>query len=570
MIRVGLRHTTWPAALVLAVAYALPVLVYLNRFLVPDYSYDTLNYHLFNGWRGASHFLPFEASEFFPATAATRPPFFDVLFVPTRLLLGYRVGTSLGLLAYLAAVFFLVRIARLLIPVAGRKINLLHAVVILYAATNLELLFQLATYFVDILDSAVLLASFYFLLLLNDALEHRKPWKRWFIATFCLAGASVFGKMTGPAFVGPELIAAAWLLLRPRSRSGETWTSRIGWLGLAVALTLGPATTIWVANALFTGNPLFPLFDDVFRSPYYTLTSLPGIHLGGGSLREKILWPIFSIWRPGGLAEPNGLFTDYKLTVTWLVAVSLVGFGLLSRRSISPALGITLFIYLSWILLWSVVLGGVARYASAALMLGALLLIPVVDHASWIVRWRTPRIAAASMVGAVLLFQVARVSAFDLKYDMSWRANFVHDRTTYLHQARFLFDSTEILPLRSDEIANIQIVVNCAAATSGYATVSALKEKPTVSIVENPIYKPITTNREYRKAVLRSLQSVYPGLKTFRFAALATNIGLDDTQAACDTALKDNGAEILSHSIVPEFLGERAQVLELTIGTITL
>ena len=567
MNRVRLRRTSWPGALVLTAAYALPVFVYLNRFLIPDYSYDTLNYHLFNGWRGATHFLPFGPFEFFPAAAANVPPFFDSLFVLTRLLLGYRLGTSLGLLAYLAAVLLLTKITRRLCPAANQRLNLFHALVILYAATNLELLFQLATYFVDILNTTVLLASFYCLLLLNDALEHDKPWRRWLIVMSALCGISVLGKTTSLVFVGPELAVAAWIILRAiRRRDG---LRRVGWLALAFALTFGPVMTIWGANSVLTGNPVFPLFNGIFHSPYTSAMTVSDTNVGGTNLLSRLLWPVYSAAHPARLAEPHSLFTDYKLTGTWLAAISLLAISRLTGRGMTRALNIALFSYLGGVLLWAAVFG-VARYASFALMLGPLLFIPVMDYAKAALRWRAFQLGAAWLVGAVLLVQVVRVAAFDFQYDMSWRPNLIHDQAMYLNEARLLFDNTEELPLSKDGVASIQIVVDCAAPTSGYAVVSALRDKPMVSLVENPVYLPITTNREYRKAVLRSLQRVYPGRRTFQFAAFATSNGLDNSEAPCEQALKDNGAKILSQSVLPDFVGYRFQGVELTVGAITL
>jgi hypothetical protein len=561
-------RTSWPAVVVLSAAYIIPTFVYLNRFLIPDFSFDTLNYHVFTGARGLSNFVPFTPYEFFPQGMANLPPFFDSIFMLGRDLMGYRLGTSLGLFAFLGSIVLLVKIARLLSPAARQRLTFVHAVIVLYAALNLELLFQLATYLVDTLHALVLMAGFYCVLRLWNALASKDRWKRWLIASAACYGLAWFGKITDPVFVVPELLTLGWLLLISPHRPSISWRGRIGWLFAAGLLTVAPVCTIWLPNFFLSGNPVYPQFNAFFHSAYFpTAVSLtPGT--GGATFIERLLWPIYALWNTSGLAEPHGsiLFSDdYKLTITWIGVLLLLAVTLFKKRRINGVIGIALFNYLATILLWSLAFG-VERYVSFPVMLGGILLIPLADQLR---AWLPGRVWRAVFILAItvgMASQAVRVVAFDLKYDMSWRPSLVHDTRLYIHQYDVLFDNSEPLPLTDAQLAAIQVVINCDIETSAYPTLTALKDRPSVNLTENPVYA-MTDMPAYRHQVLDHLQEKYPGVTTYRFAAIA---GLGPNPNQCEASLKEHGAYNLTETVLPSFLGYNGQVLELTVGDIPL
>jgi hypothetical protein len=71
------------------------------------------------------------------------------------------------------------------------------------------------------------------------------------------------------------------------------WRWRLPWrsVPLALALTVGVAGTSYVYAYLLTGNPVLPLFNSIFRSPYYLPTNFHDSHWDSG-LHWNILWDL--------------------------------------------------------------------------------------------------------------------------------------------------------------------------------------------------------------------------------------------------------------------------------------
>src|ERR1019366_2657718 len=101
---------------------------------------------------------------------------------------------------------------------------------ILYAIANLEMLFQLATYFVDILSMALLLGTMYFLLRLHIAITQGFPWRRWLVASALCGGLALWGKLPELAFFAPLAATGAWILLVSARHQPIRLTTRLAWL----------------------------------------------------------------------------------------------------------------------------------------------------------------------------------------------------------------------------------------------------------------------------------------------------------------------------------------------------
>jgi hypothetical protein len=559
---------TWPAIIVIVAAFALPTAVYLNRFLVPDYSFDTLNYHLFNGWRGWTTLGgSFLSAEFYPLADGNLPPFLDAVFVPVRLFFGYRLGTLPGLVAYWFGIAAAIGIARHIAPAARDRFTALHALIILYAVANLEMLFQLATYFVDILSMALMLAAMYFLLRLHAAVTQGSHWRRWLLASALCAGLALWGKLPELAFCVPVAATLGWVLLVSARHQSIRLTTRITWLAVAAALMVGPAAACAIGNMAATGDPIFPLANAFFHSRYMPAVDTSDPTVGGATLLQRFLFPLFSAMQPGQLAEPNSMFTDFQLTVTWLGALLLGVIYAVRRRRPSPAVAIALFNYLAGILLWSL-LFGVERYASFGLVLGGVLLIPLVQELRDLLRPLAPSFDIATVAACAMLFAVANVIQFNLQYDMSWRPTLVHDTSEYLQQLPYLFYTSMPLPLSSAQTAKINVVVNCSVVSSGYSVLTVLRNKPMIDIIQWPNYTPLVDDPVYQQAVTLRLETLIPGQTTLRFAAFATQQGLNPTEGLCITALKQFGASNITVKLIPDFLGYPGQTVDLIVGEI--
>jgi hypothetical protein len=107
------RHPINPPRASFWLITGIPLLVmYVNRFMMPDFTFDVLNYHLVNGERALAGF-PWMLGDLFPAILLVNPgP--DMVFTITRHLPGYRLGTLPNVLAALWAACIAERLTELI------------------------------------------------------------------------------------------------------------------------------------------------------------------------------------------------------------------------------------------------------------------------------------------------------------------------------------------------------------------------------------------------------------------------------------------------------------------------
>lgn len=133
-----------------------------------------------------------------------------------------------------------------------------------------------------------------------------------------LAGAVLFGALCGlktmHAMVGlPVLVWAAW-----RYRASLPWK----WLPLALAATCVIGGSSYVYAASIAGNPLLPLMNATFRSPYFPATDFNDNRWQGG-LDADVLWDI-SFNTEGYFESLDGGFGFVLVALAgiWLLALA--------------------------------------------------------------------------------------------------------------------------------------------------------------------------------------------------------------------------------------------------------
>src|SRR5688500_5271612 len=140
----------------------LPLLfVYALRAAFPDTSFDVLNYRLLHGERSLAGVL-YAPGDFFP-TPAPYNPAPDTLTALARLLLGYRLGTLVNLLAVLWAARIADRMLRPFVAGAWRR-----AACVLLVVMAEHALFEVNNYMTDLLAVPLLLEATYLILLMDE------------------------------------------------------------------------------------------------------------------------------------------------------------------------------------------------------------------------------------------------------------------------------------------------------------------------------------------------------------------------------------------------------------------
>ncbi len=143
-------------------ALLIPFFLFLNRFLIPDVSYDSLNYHLFLGQRGVD--TSNNQYEFYPTGMHNFSPILDVPGYLLTAIFGYRIGSISSLIFLYLSIFILYKIFKLYEPKSKILDQWWLTFFFVSSFLSFEAFLQIATFYVDIEVAFLSLISCYYLL----------------------------------------------------------------------------------------------------------------------------------------------------------------------------------------------------------------------------------------------------------------------------------------------------------------------------------------------------------------------------------------------------------------------
>jgi hypothetical protein len=259
-----------------------------NYLLGKDMAWDTLSYHLYAGFSAVHNRF---AQDYFPA--GPQSYFNPYIHVPFY----YLVSTGLSSLkissvlaiAHSVMLWLTYELAVTVCPSENRHQRLMFGIcAIAFALVNPILLQQIGSTFADITTGELVLAGWLLL-----ALAVRAPSTARVICAGLLCGIATGLKLTNAvhAISGFAILIMLPLTLRGRIRQGLAYGIP---LGLGFVLVAAP----WSYRlAQRFGNPLFPLMNNVFRSPEFTAEPLRHLRFIPASVAE-------AFWRPFAMIDP--------------------------------------------------------------------------------------------------------------------------------------------------------------------------------------------------------------------------------------------------------------------------
>jgi len=447
-----------------------PLLFYfLLRVALPDMSWDVLDYRLVNAERALTGW-PMRPGDFFP----TRFPFNpapDMAAGVSRHLLGYRMGTALNLAALLWTGLILERLLR---PAAAR--GWLRSLCVLLLLLTEHLLFEVNNYMVDVLALPLLLEATR--LALADHADEAAG-RRALVRVGLYLGASLAFKLTNLAFAVPLGLLCAWRLWRGEWRAG-----RAGVAGALVGLAL-PLVPYSLYIWWQTGNPVFPVYNWIFQSPYWPALD-PRTERWGPivddprfkNMRawEVLLWPVLHPFRVENTAGDLGPHWG-RVSVGYLASIACLLWRGAGRRWRRVA-----FVVLAGAVLWSAA-SGMLRYAMYVETAGGIVALYLVSALALrgyagaarlapAPRAGGARSAAAAALLAVLVAQSLSSCVFAYRYEWSVRPTFFQRPRYHLGEARNLFRDRRVRSYLSAEdralFRDVGVWVQSGALTSGF------------------------------------------------------------------------------------------------------
>lgn len=266
----------------------------ISYFLGKDTQWDTREYHFYAGFSALHDRF---RQDYFPA--GSQSYFNPYAYVPFYLLARSKLP-ALAVASILAAVQSVIlwltyELALEVAPAGDRQTRLMMAVgAVLLALANPILINQFGSSYADITTGEIALAGW---LLLVRAVG--SAGQRHIILAGLLLGAASALKLTNLV----HAVSACVLLLflredwRGKVRSGATF-------GAAVLIGVGVTCLPWSIHLERQfGNPLFPLFNSIFRSPHYPTARMMDYRFIPDSLAG-------ALWRPFAIAVPHYMVDD--------------------------------------------------------------------------------------------------------------------------------------------------------------------------------------------------------------------------------------------------------------------
>lgn len=379
----------------------------LYKMLLPDSSTDTINYHLY---AQDIEFRNLVSADIAPGGKQSWfYPLADQLFYWFRMLLGYRLGTSLNSIAavliFQQMIAALRRIGYSRESTAGtsRTAHLLHREELwaFGAVCCFQILAQQGLYFTEILAGVFVMEGVF---LLISPCEQRKE---GLLFAFYL-GLSAAMKLNNGIYIVPLLVLYLW-------KNRRLLTAKI--LAGGMLLAFVPVLPYALYNFVTTKNPVFPFANAVFGLS--EVASMEGAfgRWGPQTWWETLLWPwmacLFPDYRQGEIAEPAAwmMLALYFVAATALVAI------LAKRRKCPPQARTLLILTAVSLLLWSA-LSGYARYAILCRMLVVLTVVSLLPVAE---SQRLSKALSAIGLCALLLQSAVTVQCVSQGLEWGWR-----------------------------------------------------------------------------------------------------------------------------------------------------
>ena len=381
--------------LLLAAVVAAGVVAALSR---QDANWDLKNYHFYNAWAFVHGRLDVDLA---PAQLQTYlSPLLDLPFYgmvaanwPPRLI-AFVLAVPAGIGA-----FFLVKVLGILfgaLPPAERRNHVAFAALIGLTAADPAAL--LASTMNEWPGAALTMAALW--LLVRRQVDDGPP-ARTLVAAGFLSGVAAGLKLTAATFsVG---LCAALLLRRPFVRRALPDAALFG-VAVLCGLALTAGSWFHAMYARF-GNPLFPFYNEIFRSPWWEAQPVLLQQFGPRSPLEWLYFPLL-LFRDTARLVATSAFRDWRLPVLYVAALAAaIAFVVRRRDGTAPApvgpVRAWRFVIVFWLVSYMVWLKvhGIYRYIIPLELLAGALLLPCLR---WIFAPRAANIATVWVTVIVL------------------------------------------------------------------------------------------------------------------------------------------------------------------------
>ena len=340
-IKISSDFELWDLAFIVTM-----IIATIIRIAIPDFSYDVKNYHIYLQENVFTDKINFD---FFAGSIVNTFlfPLGDRMNYIFRYILGYRLGT---ILSYYSIIVLFYQTKNILNILCGKsKIN---SILSSLCFTSYIIKIWTGTYYIDIYSTVFILEIIYFILKEKDCYLSKK--KIYIISL--LTGIATAIKLPNFIIIFP-IIALSILAKRKQIK-----VRNVGYYIIATIVFVTPFLIYLIENIKQTGNPIFPYYNNVFRSNFFGNFAWKDARFGLPNWKYIFIWPIWTSIFGLGYGD-DCIITDAIWAIGYTVTTLYVIYSTIIKRNRNIKLYKFSILTLILTFVWIIFLEGYMRYA---------------------------------------------------------------------------------------------------------------------------------------------------------------------------------------------------------------
>ncbi len=269
--------------------YTVLFLVFLVTFAYPDIAFDSINYHIYlqENPFGDKIFSDFFAGKNLNSFSYAFPDRIHYIF---RSILGFRLGTICN---YLVLIVLFYQTKEILKKFVKNKNELVISLLSTFSVFSLSIIELIDNYYIDLFSLVALIEIMRMLLIENffDKENKYNITKTSYLAL--LFGFAIAIKISN----APMLFLLLGLFFLKTKFSFKKINLKL--IISCILCGILPFILYFIYTYIKTGNPVFPFYNTIFKSPYYALSNWMDTRFGPHSLKEVLVWPVKIVLFPG-------------------------------------------------------------------------------------------------------------------------------------------------------------------------------------------------------------------------------------------------------------------------------
>ncbi len=396
-----------------------PIFIFfILRLPFVDISYDVLNYHLMSSIKSLNGTL-FDFK--FPIYILNTLP--DMIIGLFRLLLGYRLATIINVFVLL---WLAIELDNYLESVIINDIVRYVAILVAIIGTE-NILFLINSGMTDLYFLPLLVRAIFILKILP---KNHKIVHLLFPYISFLLGMALALKYTNITAIIPIIFVGIYIIIKNRIRIAPAT------LLLSLILFCFPLVpfTFWVLYK--THNPVFPFFNNIFHSPYWSFSYYKSTLLGPANLKEALIWPVLTVFEPRRISEIT-LYSG-RLAIGFILSILL-----LINKKIDEDIRILSFILLAGAVLWSFSTG-LIRYTLFFEVITGILMVYIIFYLVKFKRSSILGICMLIVLTCIFQFQLIWSLNNSLRAEWSGRPTLFDNKSNYISESRFILSDRDL------------------------------------------------------------------------------------------------------------------------------